>query len=258
MSLEIKNLHKTFNKRSGKLTVLNNINLKIDTGEFLCLLGPSGSGKTTLLRIIAGLETPTSGDIFLHGQPVTQPDLDRGLVFQDFALFPWYTVRMNVEFGLINQKYPPGHRDILVDELLENMGLAEFADYYPKEISGGMQQRVAIARALAVKPKVLLMDEPFGSLDAQTRNRLQEFLVDIWEKTGITVIFVTHSVDEATFLATRIVSLTNLPGSVGLSLYVELPYPRVRTEPSFLEIRQEFLNYLQKQSSNDNTKSGQG
>lgn len=247
MSLILENVQKSYLTSSGELAVLAGIDLTLASGELLCLLGPSGSGKTTLLKLIAGLDRLSEGNIFLDNKRITTPSSERTLVFQDCALFPWFTVEKNIEFGLIMKRIAPQLRKQRVEELLNNIGLKDFRHYYPKEISGGMKQRVAVARALAVNPKILLMDEPFGALDAQTRNQLQEFLVNIWLKTGVTIVFVTHSVDEAIFLASKLICLTRRPGTIGLSKNIELPRPRERTHNDFIQIRREFLYFLENQ-----------
>lgn len=251
MTLLLENIYKSFPIQSGILPVLDGVSLALPPGELLCLLGPSGSGKTTLLKLIAGLDRPSSGKITLKGQIISRPGRERCLVFQDCALFPWYTVEQNIEFGLIIKDIDVKQRRERVQELLENIGLQEFRRYYPKEISGGMQQRVAVARALAVSPEILLMDEPFGALDAQTRNSLQGFLVDIWLKTSVTIIFVTHSVDEAIYLASELTCLTKRPGKIGLSVKIDLPRPRDRTHRDFVRIRREILHYLHDQAVRD-------
>lgn len=249
MTLLLENIYKSFNVHSAILPVIEGVNLELPQGELLCLMGPSGSGKTTLLKLIAGLDSPNSGVITLNGQVISKPGSERCLVFQDCALFPWYTVEQNIEFGLIIKGLDKKLRQKRVEALLENIGLQEFRRYYPKEISGGMQQRVAVARTLAVGPDILLMDEPFGALDAQTRNDLQKFLVDIWLKTGLTVIFVTHSVDEAIYLATELICLTGRPSTIGLSKKIDLPRPRDRTHSDFVRIRREILQYLHEQTT---------
>jgi NitT/TauT family transport system ATP-binding protein len=215
MTLIIDHLSKQFVK-NGKETVdsLLDINVEIHDGEFICILGPSGCGKTTLLRIIAGLESPTSGQVLIDGTAIDRPNPKLGMIFQDYSLYPWRTVNENIAFGLELRGVGKGERDKIGEKYLELAGLSGFGNSYPYELSGGMRQRVAVVRALAVDPVVLLMDEPFGALDAQTRNRLQHDLLEIWDKTKKTILFVTHSVDEAVFLADRIVVLTPRPGHV--------------------------------------------
>jgi NitT/TauT family transport system ATP-binding protein len=219
---------------------LTEIDLTVRRGEFLALLGPSGCGKSTLLHVIAGL-VPAQGAIEVHGQPVTGPGLDRGVVFQDYALFPWRTVLENVAFGLELKGVDSAERIRIAREHLALVGLEAFEHRYPAELSGGMKQRVAIARALAFDPEVLLMDEPFAALDAQTREDLQEQLLRIWERTGKTIVFVTHAIEEAVFLAQRVAVMTARPGRVKRVLPVQLPGPRygsdVRSTPEFAAIR---------------------
>jgi len=242
--ISFKHLSKVFTKDRGEIRALDDFNLDVRKGEFVCLLGPSGCGKTTVLRIIAGLENATGGGVSLHGKNVTSGGPDRGMVFQEFALFPWRTVRKNIEFGLEVKGVPESERSKTSSQLIELVGLTGFEDAHPNELSGGMKQRVGIARALANEPAVLLMDEPFGSLDAQTRNLMQKELLRIWSATGKTVLFVTHSVDEAVFLADRIVVMTARPGKVREDIPVGLPRPRDRTSREFIEVRGRVLAEL--------------
>jgi len=231
--------------RFGGLTVLEDVSFRVNDGEFVCLIGPSGCGKTTLLRIVAGLERPTDGEVLLDGQPVTGPGADRGFVFQDFALFPWRTVRQNVEFGLELRGMDREERRSRAREYIETVHLSGFEDYYPHQLSGGMKQRVGIARALVNQPKVLLMDEPFGSLDAQTRNFMQQELLEVWTR-GFqeTVVFVTHSMDEAVFLADRILLFSARPGRVVEDRPVRVSRPRSRTDPTLVKVREHLLASL--------------
>jgi len=244
MALEVHGLIKKF----ANLTVLEDINFNVADGEFVCLIGPSGCGKTTLLRIVAGLENPTGGTILLDGEEVTSPGADRGFVFQDFALFQWRTVRQNVEFGLELRGMKPTERHERASRFIDMVSLSGFEDYYPYQLSGGMQQRVGIARALVNEPKVLLMDEPFGSLDAQTRNFMQQELLDIWD-SGYqeTVLFVTHSVDEAVFLADRVFLLSARPGRLLKDFKVDVPRPRTRTDVKLVSVRKHLLDALVKE-----------
>ncbi len=235
----------TMDDQSGT-KVLNNVSFEIKDREFVCLLGPSGCGKTTLLRIAAGLEPLHSGEISLNGVPIVGPDPKRGMVFQQYSLFPWRTIIDNITFGLEMQGN--NTREKLrekVHKYLDLVGLDQFKNSYPHELSGGMQQRAAIARALANEPEVLLMDEPFGALDAQTRNVLQTELLKIWHQKNVTIFFVTHSVDEAVFLADRIIVMTARPGRIQEVIDVNLPHPRIRTSPEANRIRDRVLRLLQ-------------
>lgn len=245
----VKNVSRIFTKKEdGTGTeALRNINFDVEDGEFICLLGPSGCGKTTLLRIIAGLETQTSGEITLNGVPITGPDPKRGMVFQQYSLFPWRTVMDNITFGLEMQGIKKPEAKKQVEKYIELVGLEQFKNSYPYELSGGMQQRAAIARALANEPEVLLMDEPFGALDAQTRNILQDELLKIWEQKNVTVLFVTHSVDEAVFLSDRIVVMTSRPGRIKEIVEVDLPRPRCRTGQEANLLRDHVLKLLEEE-----------
>jgi NitT/TauT family transport system ATP-binding protein len=240
--LVLRNVTRTYDAENGSREALENINLEVKPREFLCIVGPSGCGKTTLLRMIAGLDYPTSGEIILDGTPVEGPSPDRGMVFQEFSLFPWRTVLKNVEFGLRIQ----GKRDIkrTAEHYIELVGLTGFEHSYPFQLSGGMKQRVAIARALATEPAILLMDEPFGSVDAQTRNVLQEELLEIWKRTKKTILFVTHSVDEAVYLADRVVVISSRPGRILEILPVDIERPRKRTSWEVNALREQLLTLL--------------
>ena len=213
---------------------LADVSFSVSEGEFCCVVGPSGCGKTTLLRAIAGLDDPDGGSILVGGDPVTGPGLDRGMVFQEYALFPWRTVRGNIRFGLDRPACDCADCEARVRELIDLVGLDGFEDAYPKELSGGMKQRVGIARALAPDPEILLMDEPFGSVDARTRDRLHAELLDIWTQTGQTVVFVTHDIDEAVTLADRVVVMDTDPGTVQSTFSIELERPRERTSRDFV------------------------
>jgi NitT/TauT family transport system ATP-binding protein len=214
---------------------LADVSFSVAEGEFCCVVGPSGCGKTTLLRAIAGLDDPDGGSILVGGDPVTGPGLDRGMVFQEYALFPWRTVRGNVRFGLDRPACDCPDCEARVRELIDLVGLDGFEDAYPKELSGGMKQRVGIARALAPDPEILLMDEPFGSVDARTRDRLHAELLDIWTHTGQTVVFVTHDIDEAVTLADRVVVMDSDPGTVQSTFSIGLERPRERTSRDFVD-----------------------
>ncbi|MFW5978098.1 MAG: ABC transporter ATP-binding protein, partial [Halohasta sp.] len=229
-TVRIENVSKQYGSDGGTLQALADISFEVSTGEFICIVGPSGCGKTTLFRILAGLEAPTSGEVLLDGARVTEPNSDMGIVFQEYHLFPWQTVRENVGFGLQTAGVDADERERRVDRLVDLVGLEGFADRYPKELSGGMKQRVALARALAIDPSLLLMDEPFGAVDAQTREMLQDELVEIWAETSKTVLFVTHDVEEAVTLADRIVVMGKDPGSVREIIDVDLDRPRSRSD----------------------------
>jgi NitT/TauT family transport system ATP-binding protein/sulfonate transport system ATP-binding protein len=242
--LDITGVQKFYQSSGGPVEALRGVNLTVRKGEFICLLGASGCGKSTLLRIIAGFEKATHGSVAMYGFPVDRPGPERGMVFQDYALFPWLTVRDNIGFG-------PKHRGIaskvvaqLTEKFMAMVGLTAFADRYPHELSGGMKQRVAIARVLTNDTDILLMDEPFGALDALTRSKLQEELVDIWRTTGLTVIFVTHSVEEAVLLADRVVVMTAGPGRIDCEIEIDLPRPRDVASPEFNTLRRDVTQKL--------------
>ena len=224
--LEVKGLHKTFDSTHGQVTALKDINFQTHRREFVCVIGPSGCGKSTLIRILSGLESSTSGQVLLDGKPVVGPGPDRGMVFQGYTLFPWLTVKKNVMFGLVNQGVGKAQAESEALQWIDLVGLERFADAYPHQLSGGMKQRVAIARALANQPRILLMDEPFGALDAQTRCKMQSYLLEIWKNIDITVLFITHDLDEAIFLADRILVLKANPGEVDEMIEVSVPRPR--------------------------------
>ena len=235
---------KTFEGEEGPVRALQDVEFEVRDGEFVCIVGPSGCGKTTLFRIIGGIDRATGGDVLLSGEPVTGPTPDLGIVFQEYHLFPWRTVRENVAFGLEQTGTEAERRRERVDEMLRLVGLEGSGDSYPSRLSGGMKQRVAIARALAVDPELLLMDEPFGSVDAQTRNMLHEELLDIWAETGKTVLFVTHDVEEAVKLADRIIVMSSGPGSVSEIVDVDLDRPRDRTDVAFGEYQERALSLI--------------
>ena len=235
---------KTFEGEEGPVRALQDVEFEVRDGEFVCIVGPSGCGKTTLFRIIGGIDRATGGDVLLSGEPVTGPTPDLGIVFQEYHLFPWRTVRENVAFGLKQTGTEAERRRERVNEMLRLVGLEGSGDSYPSRLSGGMKQRVAIARALAVDPELLLMDEPFGSVDAQTRNMLHEELLDIWAETGKTVLFVTHDVEEAVKLADRILVMSPGPGSVSEIVNVDLDRPRDRTDVAFGEYQERVLSLI--------------
>ena len=242
------NVGKVFRARGAAVTALDGITFDVPAGEFLALVGPSGCGKSTLLDLLGGLATPTSGRILVDGNPVTGPGLDRGVVFQQYALLPWRTALGNVEFGLEAKGLPRRHRAARAREFLHLVGLRGFADRYPHELSGGMKQRVAIARSLAFDPDILLMDEPFAALDAQTRDGLQDELLRIWQQTGKTIVFITHGIEEAVYLGQRVAVMTSRPGRI--KQIVDVPITdRVATEdlrsdPEFVRYRHQIWNLL--------------
>ncbi|WP_175936398.1 ABC transporter ATP-binding protein [Burkholderia cepacia] len=224
--LDVRHVGKRFATPQGECVALDDISFRTHRREFVCVIGPSGCGKSTLIRILAGLEAQTSGDVLLDGKPVQGPGADRGMVFQGYTLFPWLTVKKNVMFGLRMNGSSSGEAEREALQWLDLVGLTRFADVYPHQLSGGMKQRVAIARALANRPRILLMDEPFGALDAQTRARMQTHLLDIWRNIDVTILFITHDLDEAIFLADRILVLKANPGAVQELIEVPVPRPR--------------------------------
>jgi NitT/TauT family transport system ATP-binding protein len=237
MNIAFENVTKTFAGRAGNMLALDDINVAISKGEFICLVGPSGCGKSTLCNMLAGFETPTTGRVALNGQTVKAPSIERAMMFQEPALFPWMSVRGNVEFGLKSLKLPAQERYTRAEKFLKMVHLSQFGNAQPHELSGGMKQRVALARALAVDPKVLLMDEPFAALDAQTRDHLHIELQTIWRETRKTVLFVTHNVREAVTLATRVIVFTSRPGRIKKEFILDdLAYPRRVTEPRVAEM----------------------
>lgn len=240
VKVHIDNVVKKFETRKGEVVALNGVNMDIHENEFVCVVGPSGCGKSTLLNIIGGLEEPTSGSVTVDGKPVEGPGPDRGIVFQQYALFPWLTVEENVKFGLKLQGKTDAEAAEIAQKYIKLVDLQDFTKSYPKELSGGMKQRVAIARAYAVNPKVLLMDEPFGALDAQTRTQLQSELLETWEKEQKTCFFITHDVEEAIVLAQRVVIMYARPGRVKEIVDIDIPYPRTqetKMSPRFLELK---------------------
>ncbi len=231
--------------REGRVVnAIENISLEIPRGEFVTVIGPSGCGKTTLLNILAGFERPTSGEVRLEGVAIEQPGADRGVVFQEYALFPWLTLRQNVEYGPRERGIPADRIRELADETLRMMRLSGAENRYPHELSGGMRQRAALARVLINDPKILLMDEPFAALDAQTRARLQREVARLWAETHKTVFFVTHSVEEAILLGDRVIAMTALPGRLKADVRIDLPRPRDPTSPSFNDHRRSLENLL--------------
>jgi NitT/TauT family transport system ATP-binding protein len=232
VALSIQQLCREFDSGSRRTLALSNVNCEVRQRELVCVIGPSGCGKSTLIRILAGLEDPTSGAVLVDGTPVRGPGADRGMVFQGYTLFPWLTVKKNVMFGQKMKGVPAATAEAAARRWLDMVGLANFADAYPAELSGGMKQRVAIARALANQPRILLMDEPFGALDAQTRCSMQAHLLRIWESVDVTIVFITHDLEEAIYLADRIIVLGANPGRI-LEV-IEVPVPRPRRQEQFL------------------------
>jgi len=235
--IDIHGVEKRFTRGAQEMVALSGIDLSIRAGEFVCLLGPSGCGKSTLLNAIAGFTSPTAGRITVDGVPVRGPAPDRGMVFQEYALFPWMSVAKNIAFGLEIKRMPRAEIEQRTRTLLDTLSLSEFRDHYPKDLSGGMRQRVAIARILALDPPILLMDEPFGALDALTRRTLQDELLRLWGETAKTVVFVTHSIEESIYLADRIVVMTDRPGTIKTVVPVPLPRPRDTAQAEFNAIK---------------------
>jgi nitrate ABC transporter ATP-binding subunit len=242
--LIVRGVTKRFSIGDDEIEALARIDVTIDAGQFVCLIGASGCGKSTLLRVIAGFEEPTTGDVSAEGKPITGPGSDRGMVFQDYALFPWMTVRQNISFGPRQRDLPRDEIEATTEEFLKLVGLERFADRYPSQLSGGMKQRVAIARVLANNASTLLMDEPFGALDALTREQLQHELMQIWKRTGVTVIFVTHSVEEAVLLADRVLVMSAGPGRIENDIAIDLPRPRDVSSPEFNAVRRDVARRL--------------
>jgi NitT/TauT family transport system ATP-binding protein len=240
---------RVFHRDGQSFPALEGISLEVRDREFVAIVGPSGCGKTTCLRMAAGLEFPTSGTVSVGGKPVTRPGPDRAVVFQQFALFPWKTVRENIDFGLRSKDLPEPARRERITRQVELMGLQGYESAYPHQLSGGMQQRVAIARALAYQPRVLLMDEPFAAVDAQTRADLEDLVRSVWKHFGVTLLFVTHDIDEAVYLGQRVVVLSNSPTVVAEDLTIDLPADRdqltTRADPRFLELRGHIYSLIQ-------------
>ena len=239
--LSIRGVSRTFTSARGKATqALLPVDFEVRENDFVTILGPSGCGKSTMLRIVAGLDFPTTGQVVLDGQPVEGPGADRGMVFQSYTLFPWLTIEQNIRFGLRERGMGLAEQKDRSDYFISKVGLRGFEQHFPKQLSGGMQQRTAIARALANDPKILLMDEPFGALDNQTRVLMQELLLGIWEAERKTVMFVTHDIDEAIFMANRVAVFSARPGRIKTEIAVDLPHPRhytIKTTPAFMELK---------------------
>ena len=240
----IRGVTKRFPVGDGDIEALARIDAVIRQREFVCLIGASGCGKSTMLRIVAGFEEPTTGEVLVDGKRITGPGSDRGMVFQDYALFPWMTVRKNVAFGPRQRQLPRGEVDRIAGEFVKLVGLERFANRYPSQLSGGMKQRVAIARVLANDASILLMDEPFGALDALTREQLQRELLQIWSRSPVTIVFVTHSVEEAALLADRVLVMSAGPGRIASDIDIELPRPRDVASPEFNAVRRDLARRL--------------
>ena len=247
--LRIEQVSRTFPSRQGgaPTRALEPVDLEIADNDFITILGPSGCGKSTLLRIVAGLDRATSGQVLLDGAAVSGPGADRGVVFQSYTLFPWLTVRENIAFGLRERGVPEAERARIAGSYIARVGLTGFENHWPKQLSGGMQQRTAIARALANDPKILLLDEPFGALDNQTRALMQEMLLGIWERDRKTVLFVTHDIEEAIFLGSRVVVMTARPGRIKADITIDLPHPRtykIKTAPEFVQLKERLVEEI--------------
>ena len=245
--LEVASLHKSFKNQGKPLIVLQDIDLHLHRSEFVCIVGASGCGKSTLLNIVAGLETPSQGEVRVDGEVVLGPGPDRGMVFQSYTLYPWLTVTENIGFGSKLQSLPKTERKERIGYFLEVVGLTQFANAYPKQLSGGMKQRVAIARALANEPEVLLMDEPLGALDAQTKEQMQQFLLELWEQTHTTILMITHDVEEAILLSCRVYVMSSRPGQINEEMTIPLPAHRhvdLKLTSEFLNIKRQVMHFL--------------
>lgn len=255
--LEVRSLAKSYTSQEGTTEAISDISFEVSSGEFVCVVGPSGCGKTTLLKCLAGLLSPTSGEVLLSGEEVREPPVEMGFVFQDYAssLLPWLRVESNVTFPLRHKGVSRERQAELAAETLEVVGLSEFAGHYPWQLSGGMQQRVAIARALAYEPQILLMDEPFASVDAQTRSDLEDLLLGVWEEYQVTAVFVTHDIDESVYLADRVIVLSARPSTVEEELTVDLPRPRdqiaTKRLQAFTDLRTEVVRTIRHVGNTD-------
>lgn len=257
----INSVSKTFTTPKGGIEALKDFSLSADKGTFLGIVGPSACGKTSLLRVVAGLMKPNKGDVFVNGEKVERAGRDRGMVFQSYTSFPWLTVRRNIEFGLSLRDVPEEKRRATSQHLIQLVGLSGFEDAYPESLSGGMKQRVAIARTLANEPEILLMDEPFGALDYQTRWTMQELLLDVWEEARKTVLFVTHDVEEGLFLSDRIVVMTRRPGRVKKEIDVPFGRPRnieLKAAPEFVTLKSEIIHLIREEVHSDSTANDKG
>lgn len=251
VKLNIRNVSKVFNGKKTSVEALQSTTFEVREGEFVTILGPSGCGKSTILRVVAGLVEPSSGQVLLDGREITGPGPDRGMVFQSYTLFPWLTVQKNIEFGLELRQVHKDTRSATAKHYLDLIGLSGFENAFPVNLSGGMKQRVAIARALANDPEILLMDEPFGALDAQTRTIMQELLLQAWEETKKTILFVTHDVEEAIFLGDTVYIMTARPGMIKEAIKITLPRPRtyeMKEEPEFLAVKRRVLELIREES----------
>lgn len=249
--IELKQVAVEFGEGAEKVNAVNALSLLVQPGEFVSVIGPSGCGKSTLLNIVAGFLKPSSGSALLDGKPITQPGADRGVVFQQYSLFPWMTVRKNVEFGLKMKGMSVAKREVTARTLLGLAGLLAFENHYPDQLSGGMKQRVGIVRALATSPQVLLMDEPFGALDSQTRTVMQEILTNMWQKFRISVMFITHDIEEAIFLSDRVYVMTARPGRIKAEIPIPLPRPRtaeMTSSPEFISLVQQMKALIREES----------
>ncbi|OCA82066.1 sulfonate ABC transporter ATP-binding protein [Bacillus wudalianchiensis] len=251
--VQIDNVTKVFSghKKNSPVLALDTTSLTVMPNEFITILGPSGCGKSTLLRIVAGLEEQTEGHIYLDGNEISGPSSNRGMVFQAYSLFPWLTVEENIQFGLKNSQMSPAQRKEVVQNYIELVRLNGFEKHYPRQLSGGMQQRVAIARALANDPDILLLDEPFGALDNQTRTLMQELLLEIWEKSNKTILFITHDVEESIFLANRVIVMTSRPGRIKADIPIDLHYPRpynIKVDHRFLAYKEQLTELIREES----------
>jgi NitT/TauT family transport system ATP-binding protein len=250
--LSIQGVSRVFEGAKGQRTqALLPVDFQVNDNDFVTILGPSGCGKSTLLRIVAGLDYPTTGRVLLDGQAVDGPGADRGMVFQSYTLFPWLTIEQNIRFGLRERGLPEAQQKERSDFFMAKVGLRGFENHYPKQLSGGMQQRTAIARALANDPKILLLDEPFGALDNQTRVLMQELLLGIWESARKTVLFITHDIDEAIFMANRVAVFSARPGRIKTELAVDLPHPRhytIKTSPEFMALKSRLTEEIRAES----------
>lgn len=249
--IDIENLGIRFGRSGNAIEAVSDVSMHVAPGEFVSLIGPSGCGKSTLLNVVAGFVKPTQGSATLDGRPIDKPGADRGMVFQQYSLFPWKTVRANVEFGLKMQGVTARQREAAARTLLGLAGLLSFANHYPDQLSGGMKQRVGIVRALATSPQVLLMDEPFGALDSQTRAVMQQILTNIWQRFRISVLFITHDIDESIFLSDRVYVMTARPGRIKAEIPVLLPRPRVpemMASAEFLQLKSTLRNLIREES----------